>query len=422
MVRTGSGSADGAAACQTFTPRERRLVALMSTCTFLTVVNFTALVPFLPQIAGDLDSSVPLVGQAATVLTIFSAALGLVVGPLADLRGHRRLLLVGVVAVAANLAGSALAPSLPVLLLVALVGAAGDSLLFGLPLAVVSDHLSGGLRRRAVALVFGGLSIGVVTAPPLLAMLGRLVGWRGALLLAAAATLAVLVPTRAMLPPDPTPTSAISLRALGDTYRPLLGSRPTLGLLAASGARAAGLIGALAYFGAYVTEQLGGDAGTVAAAYLVFGLGVLAGNLFASRMPAHWSLRGLTAALAVGSSLVFGGAVILQPPAAVAAMLVALSGFASAIAGVGVATLVSQASPAGTGTTMVLNGSLINLGIGLGAAVGGFAIARAGYPALGLVVPLLTIPAAVLVLAAVPRNRPAPRVPEAAEPEPSVTG
>ena len=102
MTRPGPVSTNGAMERQAFTPREWRLVALMSTCTFLTVVNFTALVPFLPQIAGDLDSSVPLVGQAATVLTIFSAALGLVVGPLADLRGHRRLLLVGIVAVAAN--------------------------------------------------------------------------------------------------------------------------------------------------------------------------------------------------------------------------------------------------------------------------------------------------------------------------------
>src|SRR5262245_26318488 len=104
-----------------FTADEWRLVGLLAVCSFLALVNFVALSPFLPAVARELKTSVPLVGQVTTALTLLSAGLGLVIGPLADLRGHRRLIVVGIVAVALNLAGMALAPTYAVLLLMAVL-------------------------------------------------------------------------------------------------------------------------------------------------------------------------------------------------------------------------------------------------------------------------------------------------------------
>src|SRR5688572_28113861 len=84
-----------AATMTAFTAEERRLVGLLAICSFLAFVNFAALAPFLPAIARDLDTSVPLVGQVTTALTLLSAGLGLAIGPLADQRGHRTLIVVG---------------------------------------------------------------------------------------------------------------------------------------------------------------------------------------------------------------------------------------------------------------------------------------------------------------------------------------
>jgi predicted MFS family arabinose efflux permease len=50
-------------------------------------------------------------------------------------------------------------------------------------------------------------------------------------------------------------------------------------------------------------------------------------------------------------------------------------------------------SPAGRATTLTLYGAAMNLGISLGAVLGGIALARAGYVALGLytmALPLVT--------------------------------
>src|SRR5688500_2068818 len=62
---------------------------------FLGALTSVALGPFLPVIVRDLGTSVPLLGQTATGTLLWAAVLGLVVGPLADRYGHRRLLLVG---------------------------------------------------------------------------------------------------------------------------------------------------------------------------------------------------------------------------------------------------------------------------------------------------------------------------------------
>ena len=67
------------------------LLALAALCVaaFLAALNFFATSPFYPDMADDLDTTVPLLGQAATLLLLVSAVLGLeAVG--ARLRGAAR--------------------------------------------------------------------------------------------------------------------------------------------------------------------------------------------------------------------------------------------------------------------------------------------------------------------------------------------
>ena len=68
-------------------------------------LNFFGTAPFYPDIARDLDTTVPLVGQVTTLMILISTVLGLAVGPIADRYGYRLMLVIGVVAVAVNLVG-----------------------------------------------------------------------------------------------------------------------------------------------------------------------------------------------------------------------------------------------------------------------------------------------------------------------------
>jgi DHA1 family inner membrane transport protein len=381
------------------TAEERRLVGLLAVCSFLALINFVALSPFLPAVARDLNTSVPLVGQVTTALTLLSAGLGLAIGPLADLRGHRRLIVVGIIAVAFNLVGMALAPSYVVLLLMAVLAAVGDAILFGLPYAIAGERLRGDQQRRAVAWISGGLSLGIVAAPTLLALIGTVVGWRGALLVAAALTSLTILPALRWLPPDGghdgirlTPGSLLA------AYRPLIGSRSMVLLYGASGLRSAGVIGAISYFGAFIADRYHAGPGLVGLSYLAVGLGVLAGDVFSATTTIRVPLRLLIAVTSIVSCLLQGVAFALILPLPATLALTAGSAVLGSIAYIALTTLMTRQTPAGAGTTMVLNGSVINLGTAIGAAVGGLLIALGGYALLGLLVPVFVLGSAVLVM------------------------
>src|SRR5690606_42009450 len=92
--------------------REISLRAMVPLClaTFAGIVNLIAPTPFLDELAADLDSSVPLVGQAAPIALLTAAFVGLVAGPLADQAGHRKILLAGLICAGISALGAALSP------------------------------------------------------------------------------------------------------------------------------------------------------------------------------------------------------------------------------------------------------------------------------------------------------------------------
>lgn len=382
-----------------FTPAQLRLVALLAACGFLAFVNFAALAPFLPTIARDLRTSVPLVGQVTTALTLISAALGLVIGPLADLRGHRTLLVAGIIAVALSLAGMALVQTFAFLLPMAIFAGIGDAIVFGLPFAIAGERFQGDQQRRAIAWTSGGISLGIVVAPMLIALVGTVLGWRSALLVTAVATLLLIPLILRWLPADHAAGGALlTLRSVLAAYRPIARSRTMLLLYGASSLRAAGLIGAFAYFGAFIADRFQVDPHVVGIAYLVIGLGVLAGNIVCATFTFRASLlrQFLVAAIVGGLSL--GAAMYFTLPFTATLALSTAAAFASSVTLIALSTLLTRATPSGTGTTMVLNGSLTNLGTAVGAATGGFVIAIGGYTLLGILAPLFMLGSVLFVL------------------------
>src|SRR5215510_5166259 len=157
------------------------LQAVLCLCAFFAALNFMAPTPFYPQIAGDLRTTVPLVGQMVTLMTFLSAGLGLVVGPLADRYGSRRPLVVGLLAIAGFLIGSGLSPTYPVFLAVGIVSGLGDALVYSLPFAIAATHFQGDAQRRAIGWTIGALTTAPMIGVPLLTALAAVSSWRLAL-------------------------------------------------------------------------------------------------------------------------------------------------------------------------------------------------------------------------------------------------
>ncbi|MDQ3226857.1 MAG: hypothetical protein M3Q50_09545, partial [Chloroflexota bacterium] len=65
-----------ASPARTDTPAQGRILAALCVSAFLASLNFFAPTPFYPAMARDLHTSVPLLGQAVTLMALISAGLG----------------------------------------------------------------------------------------------------------------------------------------------------------------------------------------------------------------------------------------------------------------------------------------------------------------------------------------------------------
>jgi predicted MFS family arabinose efflux permease len=377
-------------------PGRVQIQILLCLSAFLAALNFFAPTPFYPQMARDLQTTVPLLGQVVTLMAVISAGLGLLAGPLADRYGYRWPLVAGLLAIAVGLLGTGLAPTYPVLLGLGVVMGFGDALAYSLPFAIAATYFSGSAQRRAIGWTIGALSTAPIIGVPLLTAVGGLTSWRVALATAGVAAAGVAWFVAVVLPADRLhPSSRLRLRALLAAYTPLLHHPPSLRFLGVSALRGLWWVGLLTYMGAFLGTVVGFSPQHVGLVYALAGGAYTAGSIAAGSL-----LGGVSPRLVVAISSVIGGVLVapmfLFPvPWVVLPLLLVASGAAS-ICSVSVVALLADESPAGAGTTMVLNGSVLNLGTAGGAILGGALITLGGYAALGIGLPLFALVAAAL--------------------------
>jgi len=154
-------------------------------------------------------------------------------------------------------------------------------------------------------------------------------------------------------------------------------------------------VGLLTYMGAFLGTVVGFSPQHVGLVYALAGGAYTTGSIAAGNL-----LGGLSPRLVVALSSVIGGVLVvpvfLLPIPWIVIPLLLVASAAAAICSVSVVSLLADESPAGAGTTMVLNGSVLNLGTAGGAVLGGALIAFGGYTALGIGLPLFALVAAFL--------------------------
>jgi DHA1 family inner membrane transport protein len=362
---------------------------------FFAALNFVAPTPFYPQIARDLQTTVPLVGQVVTVMTLLSAGLGLVAGPLADRYGFRRPLVVGLLAVAAGLLGTGLAPAYPVLLAVGIVSGLGDALVYSLPFAIAATQFQGDAQRRTIGWTIGALTTAPMIGVPLLTALAAVSSWRLALAAAGLAAIGVAWFVAAVLPVDgQRPATPLHVRAWLHAYAPLLHHSASLRFLAVSALRGMWWVGLLTYLGAFLQTAVGLTGRGAGLVYALSGAAYTLGSVAAGRFSAIRP-RVLAAGSSVAAAVLVGPMLVSAPLWAVVPLLLAIS-MAAGVCSVGIVSLLASESPAGAATTMVLNGSVLNLGSAGGAIFCGILIALGGYSVLAIGLPVFALAAAVL--------------------------
>ncbi|RSM79512.1 MFS transporter [Kibdelosporangium aridum] len=340
----------------------------------------------LPEVAATYSVSIPSAG-----LLISGYALGVVVGaPLLTAVGSRwsrKHLLIGLMAlfIAGNVL-AAIAPTYGLLMAGRIVAALSHGAFFGVGSVVAASLVAPAKQASAIAMMFTGLTVANVLGVPLGTALGQALGWRSTFWAVAILGVIGLVGIIALVPDLPKDT-ATNLRHELAVFK-----RPQVWLaLAMTALGFAGVFASFTYIAPMMTEVAGFSSGMVTWLLVLFGVGLVAGNLFGGKaadkalMP---SLYGILAALAVVLA-VFTFTAHAQIPAAITILLFGAAGFAT------VAPLQARVMDKAEGAPALASAANIaafNLGNAGGAWLGGLAIDKGlGYTAPNWIGALLAI-------------------------------
>jgi multidrug resistance protein len=331
-------------------------------------------VGLLPTVALDLGITLPMAGLIVSIY-----ALGVTFGApiLTALTGRigRKPLLLGLMAlfIAGNLL-AAFAPGYGVLLVARILSAFAHGVFFSVGATIAAGLVPENRRASAIALMFMGLTVAIVTGVPLGTLIGQTFGWRATFAavagLGAVALVAIALLLPARLPLQPPARLLDQVKVLGSGR-----------LLLVYGMTALGYGGTFVMFTflAPLLEQVTGlSSAAVSLVLVLYGLGIAAGNLagghLANRNPVQ-ALAYLFAAQAVVLFVLAFTATATIPALVTLAALGFLS-FAN-VPGLQlyVVELARRHRPDGVDVASALNIAAFNLGIAAGAWIGGLTVA-----------------------------------------------
>ena len=360
-------------------PSSRRgLIALAAGSFGIGLTEFVVM-GLLPQVARSLD-----VGIASAGLLVAGYALGVVFGgPLLTLltaKASRKmvlLMLMGVFTIG-NLA-CALSPTYAALMMARIVTGFAHGTFFGVGAIMAQQLVPPDRKGSAIALMFTGLTLANVLGVPFGTWIGQAWGWRATFLVICAlgilafAAISLWVPR---LPAERAPRKARTELAA------MLGKGPLLGF-AMTVLGFAGVFLLFTYIAPVLTRMSGFADSAVAPLLLLFGVGLVGGNL-AGGWLADRNLRRavLGTLLALAATLIVSRWAFGSMPGA--ALAIAMFG---AVAFGTVAPLqawtIRQARGADEALASTFNISAFNLGNAIGAWIGGLVLSAGwGLPAL----------------------------------------
>ncbi|MEU2024454.1 MFS transporter [Streptomyces sp. NPDC016469] len=359
----------------------------------------------LPEVAAEFQVSIPAAGFLAT-----GYALGVVLGaPLMTALGtkvsRKRMLMILMGLFIVGNVVTAAAPVFEVMVIGRVIASLAHGAFFGIGAVVAADLVAPQKKAGAIALMFTGLTVANVVGVPVGTYIGQHAGWRVTFMLVAALGVLGLLGVARLVPEQP--------RAEGVRLRQEIAAFRNVQVLLAMAMTVLGFGGvfaAITYITPMMTDTAGYSASAVTWLLVLFGLGMVGGNLaggrYADRRPTLMlsvSLSGLALALALFTLTAHN-----KVAAAVTLVLIGAFGFAT------VPPLqkrvLDQAVDAPT-LASAMNIGAFNLGNALAAWLGGIVIgAGFGYTAPNWVGAALAASALVLafVSSALERRTTAP--------------
>ncbi|WP_323947763.1 MFS transporter [Aeromonas caviae] len=350
------------------------------------------IVGLIPTIAEQLNVSLPSAG-----LLVSLYALGVAIGApvLTALTGKlpRKWLLVGLMALFT--VGNLLAwqaPGYESLIVARILTGLAHGVFFSVGSTIATGLVAKEKAASAIAIMFSGLTVALVTGVPLGTWIGQVFGWRETFLVVSLLGLVAMVGSMLLVPGNLPKGAASSVRE----QLSVLTRKPLLLVYAKTALGYGGTFTAFTFLAPILQQVSGFSAGAVSLILLVYGVSVAVGNIWggklADRMGPLPALKLLFAGLAVVLLVL-----TFTAPHPVLAVLTVLVWGAFAFGNVpGLQVLVvkqaERHTPNAVDVASGLNIAAFNVGIALGSVVGGFVVEHLGLmhtPWIGALIVLL---------------------------------
>jgi MFS transporter, DHA1 family, inner membrane transport protein len=347
------------------------------------------------------------VSISAAGLLITGYALGVVIGApimtIATGRWPRKTVLLVLMAIfTLGNAACALAPDYWSLMAARVLTAFAHGTFFGVGSVVATTLVAPSKKASAIAVMFTGLTVANILGVPFGTWLGQGYGWRSTFSAVTLVGLAAFAIIALFVPKDKTTPAASNLRNdLAVLARPQV----LMGLLTTV-LSWVGVFAVFTYIAPILIRISGFSESAVSPILLVFGGGLVVGNLLGGRLADRWLIPAL-----LGSLLTLAAVLLLMTFAAhnqtAAVVFVALLG-AAAFATVPPLQIwvLEKAAGAGQSLASSFNIAAFNLGNAIGAWLGGFVIDHGlGLGAVPWVAALVPLAAAVVAAFAIHSDR-----------------
>jgi len=371
-------------------------LAALTAATFLYVTTEMLPVGLLAPIGADLGVSEARVGLLVTAYALVVVVASIPLTYLTRAVPRRVLLGTLLAGYVVSSLGSALAGSYGALMATRVVTALGQAVFWSVVVPIAAGLFPAEVRGRALAVLFGGVSVATVVGVPAGTWVGQHLGWRWSFAVLAAAGAVALVALAATLPPDRT--------RLVDPTGP--GSQPDRrrfsALIAMTALATTGAFAFFTYLSPYLTDVAGISAGLLSVVLLLRGLAGIGGVAVAGALVDARPRLSIGFAVAVQAAALL---LLVHPLGPVAVVvLVALTGYAFAAFTTPLSTRILQTAPIRLDLATSVSSTAVNVGITLGALIGSALLDGPGVRTTALAGGLLTLAALALVALDRPRR------------------
>jgi multidrug resistance protein len=331
------------------------------------------IVGLLPTVASDLHITLPLAGLIVSVY-----ALGVTFGApvLTALTGRveRKPLLLGLMAlfIVGNTA-AAVSPNYEVLLVARVLAAFAHGVFFSVGSTIAADLVPENRRASAIAMMFMGLTVAIVTGVPLGTFIGQTLGWRATFWAVAALGVIAFAGIAVLLPNSLKKAAPATLL---DQVR-VLGSGRLLLVFAMTALGYGGTFVAFTFLAPILQEITGFSESSVSLILVLYGVAIAIGNIAGGRIANHNPIKAL-----IGLFILQAAVLIVFTFTAVSPILTIITLAALGFLQFGnvpglqlyVVQLAKEHRPGAVDVASALNIAAFNLGIALGAWLGGVVV------------------------------------------------